>query len=72
VQGTLSVAPKSLQNQKQNSTDQQERIPARIDQGAPNLRTQYTALDATMAKMTALNNYVAQQITLWNKSSNNG
>jgi len=24
-----------------------------------------------MAKMTALNNYVAQQITQWNKTSNN-
>jgi len=72
VQGTLSVATKSLQNQKKNITDQQERINSRIDQWETNLRKQYTALDATMAKMTALNNYVAQQITLWNKSSNNG
>lgn len=72
VQGTLSVAAQSLQKQKQNLTDQQGRITARIDQWETNLRKQYTALDATMAKMTALNNYVAQQITLWNKSSNNG
>ena len=72
VQGTLSVATKSLQNQKKNLTDQQDRITARIDQWETNLRKQYTALDATMAKMTALNNYVAQQIAQWNKSLNNG
>jgi len=71
VQGSLSVATKSLQNQKQNLTDQQDRITARINQWETNLRKQYTALDATMAKMTALNNYVSQQITQWNKSSGN-
>ena len=33
------------------------------------LRKQYTALDAQMAKLTALNSYVAQQVTTWNKST---
>ncbi|OIQ77600.1 flagellar hook-associated protein 2 [mine drainage metagenome] len=33
------------------------------------LRAQYTALDTQMASLTALNSYVSQQVTTWNKST---
>lgn len=33
------------------------------------LRKTYTALDTKMASLTALNSYVAQQVTTWNKST---
>lgn len=33
------------------------------------LRTRYSALDAQMAQLNALNAYVSQQVTLWNKST---
>ncbi|WP_144731902.1 flagellar filament capping protein FliD [Extensimonas perlucida] len=71
AQGAFATKSQSLQTQKQSITDQEDRITARINTWEANLRKQYTALDATMAKMTALNNYVAQQITQWNKTSNN-
>jgi flagellar hook-associated protein 2 len=72
AQGTFATKSQSLQTQKKSITDQEDRITTRISTWEANLRKQYTALDATMAKMTALNNYVAQQITQWNKTSNNG
>jgi flagellar hook-associated protein 2 len=33
------------------------------------LRSRYSALDAQMASLNALNTYVAQQVTAWNKST---
>jgi flagellar hook-associated protein 2 len=33
------------------------------------LKKQYSALDTKMASLTALNSYVAQQVTTWNKST---
>jgi flagellar hook-associated protein 2 len=34
------------------------------------LNKQYSALDARMAQLTALNAFVAQQVTLWNNAGN--
>lgn len=34
-----------------------------------NLSARYTALDSQMSKLNALNAYIAQQVTTWNKSS---
>ncbi|RCX07550.1 flagellar filament capping protein FliD [Extensimonas vulgaris] len=71
AQGIFATKSQSLQTQKKSITDQEDRISARIDQWETNLRKQYTALDSTMAQMTALNNYVSQQIAQWNKTGNN-
>ena len=33
------------------------------------LTARYVALDSQMSKLNALNSYIAQQVTTWNKSS---
>ena len=51
-----------------NGKDQQ-RINDRAAAFEKRLRAQYSALDAKMASLNALNSYVSQQITTWNKST---
>lgn len=67
-----SVVNKAASLQKEldtNATDQQ-RVNDRADAFEKRIRAQYSALDAKMASLNALNSYVAQQITTWNKSTN--
>lgn len=72
AQGAFASKSQVLQSQKRTVTADQERVMARVDAWETRIRKQYTALDASMAKMTALNNYVSQQISQWNKTNNNG
>lgn len=51
-----------------NSKDQ-SRLNDKVSRVEASLLRRYSALDAQMASLTALNNYVAQQVTQWNKSS---
>jgi flagellar hook-associated protein 2 len=51
-----------------NSKDQ-SRLNDKVSRVEAALLRRYSALDAQMASLTALNNYVAQQVTQWNKSS---
>lgn len=51
-----------------NSTDQ-DKINKRASNLEARLKSQYAALDTKMASLTALNNYVSQQVTTWNKST---
>ena len=53
---------------KRNTLDQ-ERVNDRAAVVEKRLRAQYTALDAKMGSLTALNSYIAQQVTQWNKTS---
>jgi flagellar hook-associated protein 2 len=53
---------------KRNTSDQ-ERVNDRAAVVEKRLRAQYTALDAKMGSLTALNSYIAQQVTQWNKTS---
>lgn len=46
-----------------------ERINDRADRLEKSLTQRYTALDTKMASLNALNTYIAQQVTTWNKSS---
>ncbi len=52
----------------QNSTDQAD-VNTKAAAVEARLKTQYAALDGQMASLNALNSYVAQQITTWNKST---
>ena len=52
----------------QNSAEQ-TRINERAAATEARLRKQYSALDAKMASLSALNAYVSQQVTTWNKST---
>ena len=41
----------------------------RADSTETLLKARYTALDSQMSKLTALNAYISQQVTTWNKSN---
>jgi len=67
--GFFKTKDKSLQlNLKSNSKAQ-----ANVNEAATNLESRlnarYSALDSQMSKLTALNAYVSQQVTTWNKST---
>jgi len=45
-----------------------ERVNARADSTEELLKARYTALDSQMSRLNALNAYIGQQVTTWNKS----
>ncbi len=51
-----------------NSKDQ-SRLNEKVSRVEAALNRRYSALDTQMASLTALNAYVAQQVTMWNKST---
>jgi flagellar hook-associated protein 2 len=57
------------------SLDQNSREQTRVNERATRieaaLNRRYSALDAQLAGLTALNNYVAQQVTMWNNQGRN-
>lgn len=66
--GSLNTKNKSLQEAiKRNSRDQ-ERVNERAARAETRLLAQYNAMDAAVGQLNSLNAFVAQQITLWNKS----
>ena len=52
-----------------DNTKQQTAVNDRATALQAQLQAQYSALDAQMASLNALNAYVTQQVTLWNKST---
>ena len=69
-QGLLENKATALGASVKRNTSDQERVNDRAAVVEKRLRAQYTALDAKMGSLTALNNYIAQQVTQWNKTSN--
>lgn len=67
--GMLSQESKALQKRLDVNGKEQDRVSTRAANVEARLRKQYSALDAQMGRLTALNQYVAQQVTQWNKSS---
>ena len=67
--GRLPGKTKSIQSQIASNRKDQDKFGDRLDQIEKRLRAQYTALDTTMSKANALQAYVNQQITTWNKST---
>jgi flagellar hook-associated protein 2 len=66
--GTVVNKAVSLQNTLNRNSDEQTKVNDHAAMVEARLRKQYSALDAQMASLTALNSYVAQQVTTWNKS----
>ena len=64
VANKVDALGKSLMRNAQD----QSRVNIRADAFEARLRKQYSALDTKVAGLTALNAFVAQQVTLWNKS----
>ena len=67
--GSLSTKASALQVVLASNTKEQARVNERAAMFESRLRKQYSALDAQMASLNALNQYVTQQVTAWNKST---
>ena len=59
--GALDTRTSGLRNSVSRNAKSQETAQKRLDQTEARLRAQYTALDATMARLTATSTYVRQQ-----------
>ena len=69
VGGTVSSKSTAIQKDIDRNTTEQQKVTDRATTIEANLRKQYSALDAKMGSLTALSNYVSQQVTLWNKNT---
>lgn len=67
--GLVSTKAAALQGNLDRNTLEQTKVNDRAALFETRLRKQYTSLDAQMAQLNALNSYVSQQVTLWNKST---
>lgn len=67
--GAADSKADALQKALDRNTLEQTRVNDRATLFESRLRKQYSALDAQMAQLNALNAYVSQQVTLWNKST---
>jgi flagellar hook-associated protein 2 len=59
----------AIQSELDRNTQAQTKVTDKATLFEARLRKQYSALDAKMAQLNALNTYVAQQVTTWNKST---
>ena len=67
--GFFSSKDTSLKAALARNTKDQNRVNDRASQVEASLNAKYSALDTKMATLNALNAYVAQQVTTWNKST---
>lgn len=67
--GSVSSKMAALQKTLDNNEDAQTKVNEKAAAFETRLRARYSALDAQMASLSALNAYVSQQVTLWNKST---
>ena len=67
--GYFASKDKLLQNALKLNEKEVQSVEDRASGVETNLKARYTALDSQMSKLNALNAYIAQQVTTWNKSS---
>ena len=67
--GFFTTKTYSLQKALDSNTKEQDRVGARATVLETSLTRRYSALDAQMASLNALNAYISQQVTSWNKST---
>lgn len=67
--GVLENKAAALTDASKRNTTDQDKVNDRATRVEARLRAQYTALDAKMSSLTALNTYITQQVAQWNKSS---
>lgn len=67
--GSVVNKAAALQHALDRNTKEQTKVNDRAEMVEARLRRQYSALDAQMGKLSALDAYVAQQVTLWNQST---
>jgi flagellar hook-associated protein 2 len=69
--GILTTRQEGLRNRIDDIGERTAKMEDRLTLTEKRLRDQYTNLDRNMAALSGLQSYVAQQVTLWNKSSGN-
>ncbi len=67
--GLFKTKEDSLKRALDQNAKETERLNAKISRIEAQLNRRYSALDAQVAGLTALNNYVAQQVTTWNNAN---
>jgi flagellar hook-associated protein 2 len=70
TRGALTTKSESLQSLLNKNSKDQDTVNSRAARVETDLRRQYNALDARLGQLGALNNYVTQQISAWNKNDN--
>ncbi|MEO8248424.1 MAG: flagellar filament capping protein FliD [Burkholderiales bacterium] len=68
ITGSLAEKTASLQARKTGLSKDQDRLSDRLTLTEDRLRKQYSSLDTKMSSLTALNNYINQQVAQWNRS----
>ena len=66
--GTLNTKSDSLERTLKSNSAEQTKVNTRADTLEKRLYAQYSALDTKMASLNALNAYVSQMVTTWNKA----
>jgi flagellar hook-associated protein 2 len=67
--GALATRQDGLRSRLDRNEDRQNQLEDRLALTEQRLRAQYTRLDESMGKLNALSSYIQQQITSWNRSS---
>ena len=68
-QGVVAAKAAKLQSDLDLNAAAQKKVTDRASDVETQLSKRYSALDGQMGKLTALGNYVSQQVTLWNKNT---
>lgn len=68
--GFFTTKTNSLQKALDGNSQEQNRVNTRASTLETSLTKRYSALDAQMASLNALNAYIAQQVISWNKNTN--
>lgn len=71
AEGSLTTRQDGLRERIDRNKDRQAQLEDRVAQVEKRLRAQYTALDAQMAQLTGLSNYVTQQLAVMNNYNKN-
>lgn len=68
--GVLTTKEQSIKSSIDRNTREQERLAERVSRTEERLLAQYSRLDTQLAQLTALSNFVSQQVVLWNNQTN--
>ncbi len=68
--GFFATKSKTYEGALKLNAKEVERVLDRADRLEKSLKERYTALDTKMASLNALNAYISQQVTSWNKTPN--
>lgn len=67
--GTLSTKTDSLQGAIKRNSTEQDKVNDRASRAEVRYLAQYNAMDAAVGRLSGLNAFVSQQITLWNQNT---